>query len=110
VYVYPRFRVAIPAVSATCTATVPGKPTGVTHVTSVLETTFTLVARFPPKVTVAGDVRLVPVIVTNCPPLEGPLFGDTLVIVGVGEGELNAAAIAAQTPGVSTAVYAGVYV
>jgi len=86
VYVYPFVRVAVPAASVTTTLTVPGKPTGVTHVISVGETTTMLVARFPPKDTVASELKFVPVIVQICPPPDGPLVGDTLVIVGFGGG------------------------
>jgi hypothetical protein len=42
-----------------------------------------LVAAALPNVTVAPVAKFVPVIVTDVPPAGGPLFGDTLVTVGV---------------------------
>jgi hypothetical protein len=81
VYVYPLCRVAIPAISVTCTSTVPGKPTGVTHVICVGDTTFTLVAGFPPKITAVVPEKFVPINVTEVPPAEGPLVGEIPVIV-----------------------------
>jgi hypothetical protein len=49
----------------------------------VLFTTATLVAAVPPKVTVAPAAKFVPVIVTAVPPAVDPLFGDTLLTVGI---------------------------
>ena len=46
--------------------------------------TVTPVAWVPPKVTVAPDTKLAPVMVTLVPPAAVPLFGDTLVTVGAG--------------------------
>jgi hypothetical protein len=85
-YVYPFVRVAVPADSCTITFTVSGKCTGVTHVISVRETTTTSVAATPPKDTITPDVKFVPVIVTEAPPEDGPLFDTMLVIVGTGFG------------------------
>ena len=48
----------------------------------VLFTTVTLVAAVPPKVTVAPEAKLVPVMVTAVPPAAGPLLGLTLVTAG----------------------------
>jgi hypothetical protein len=45
-------------------------------------TTVTLVAAAPPNVTVAPEVKLVPVMVTEAPPAVVPLFGLTLVTDG----------------------------
>jgi hypothetical protein len=45
-------------------------------------TTTTLVPAVPPKLTVAGETKLVPVSVTAVPPPVGPLLGLTLVTVG----------------------------
>ena len=45
-------------------------------------TTTTAVAAAPPKVTLLAPVKLVPVIVTACPPAVEPLFGATLATVG----------------------------
>jgi hypothetical protein len=52
-------------------------------VIEVLLTTTTLVAAVPPNVTVAPVAKFVPVIVTPVPPAVGPLFGDTLLTVGI---------------------------
>ena len=41
-----------------------------------------MVAAFPPKVTALALVRLVPVRVTVVPPVSGPVFGETPLIVG----------------------------
>jgi hypothetical protein len=48
--------------------------------------TFTFVAAAPPKVTVAPDTKLVPVMVTDMPPPVVPEFGETPVTVGEGAG------------------------
>jgi hypothetical protein len=58
-------------------------PAGVVAVICVALTTTTFVAAALPNVTVAPDAKFVPVIVTAVPPAGGPLFGDTLVTVGV---------------------------
>ena len=42
-----------------------------------------LVAVVPPKVTALVPVRLVPVMVTDVPPLPGPVLGVTVATVGV---------------------------
>ena len=39
-------------------------------------TIVTAVAATPPKVTLVAPVKSVPVIVTNCPPVLGPLLGE----------------------------------
>ena len=44
----------------------------------VAETTVTLVAATPPKLTPVAPVKFVPVIVTDVPPTSGPAFGVTL--------------------------------
>jgi hypothetical protein len=49
----------------------------------VLLTTATLVAAVLPNVTVAPEAKFVPVIVTAVPPEVEPLFGLTLLTVGV---------------------------
>ena len=49
----------------------------------VLFTTTTLVAEADPKVTVAPEAKFVPVIVTEVPPATTPLFGLTLLTVGL---------------------------
>ena len=45
--------------------------------------TTTLLAGAPPKVTVAPDWKLLPEMVTGVPPEVGPLFGVTLVTMGL---------------------------
>ena len=49
----------------------------------MLFTTTTLVAAAPPNVTVAPAAKFVPAIVTAVPPAVGPLFGATLLTVGI---------------------------
>jgi hypothetical protein len=49
----------------------------------VLLTITTLVAAVLPKVTAAPVAKFVPVIVTAVPPATGPLFGLTLLTVGL---------------------------
>ena len=66
----------------TVTVTAPALPAGVVAVIDVLFTTTTLVADALPNFTVAPLAKFVPVIVTAVPPATGPLFGDTLLIVG----------------------------
>jgi hypothetical protein len=68
----------------TVTVTAPALPAGVVAVIVVLLTTTTFVAAVPPNVTVAPAAKFVPVIVTAVPPAVDPLFGETLVTVGVG--------------------------
>ena len=48
----------------------------------LLLTTVTFVAAAPPKLTVAPATKLVPVMVTELPPVVGPLLGLTPVTVG----------------------------
>jgi hypothetical protein len=52
-------------------------------VIDVLLTTTTFVAAVLPNVTVAPETKFVPVIVTAVPPPVDPLFGLTLLTVGV---------------------------
>jgi len=77
----------------TVTVTGPALPAGVVAVIVVLFTTVTLVAAALPKVTVAPETKLVPVIVTEVPPLVDPVFGLTLVTVGAGKGAAEKVAI-----------------
>jgi hypothetical protein len=67
----------------TVTVTAPTACAGVVAVRVVLLLTTTLVAAVPPNVTVAPVAKFVPVIVTAVPPAAAPLFGETLVTVGV---------------------------
>jgi hypothetical protein len=57
---------------------------GVTAVIVVPFTTFTLVAAMESKLTVAPDMKLVPLILTDVPPAVPPLCGVTEVTVGAG--------------------------
>ena len=57
-------------------------PAGLIAVSWVGDSTCTPVAATPPKVTVAGLAKLVPVMVTVVPPAAGPDDGDTFVTVG----------------------------
>jgi hypothetical protein len=52
------------------------------HVIEVDETTTTDVHELPPMVTVAPDMKFVPVIVTDVPPAVVPEVGKILVTVG----------------------------
>jgi hypothetical protein len=65
------------------TVTAPALPAGVVAVIVVLFTTVTLVAAAAPNVTVAPAAKFVPVIVTAVPPAVEPMFGLTLVTVGL---------------------------
>jgi hypothetical protein len=67
----------------TVTVTAPALPAGVVAVICVPLTTTTFVDAAPPNVTVAPAAKLVPVIVTAVPPVVDPLFGDTLLTVGI---------------------------
>jgi len=69
----------------TVTFTDPADPGGVVAVIEVVLTTVTLVAAAEPNVTVAGETKFVPVIVTAVPPASGPTPGDTLLTVGEAE-------------------------
>jgi len=66
------------------TVTAPEACAGVTAVIEVPLVTFTLDAAAPPKLTVAPETKLVPLIVTELPPAAGPVFGETPVTVGAG--------------------------
>jgi hypothetical protein len=67
----------------TVTVTAPALPAGVVAVICVPLTTTTLVAEAAPNVTVAPAAKFVPAIVTAVPPAVDPLFGLTLLTVGV---------------------------
>jgi hypothetical protein len=82
-YVNPLLRVPFSPLTVTVTATGPALPAGVVAVMLVLLTTAMLVATVDPNFTVAPAAKLVPAIATAVPPAVVPLFGDTLVTVGV---------------------------
>lgn len=67
---------------ATTTSRGPAVPDGVVQVIEVDETTTTDVHDLPPMVTVAPDMKFVPVIVTDVPPAVVPEVGEMLVTVG----------------------------
>jgi len=66
----------------TDTVTEPAACGGVIAEIELADTTFTLVAETPPKVTVAPLAKLLPVIVTAVPPETEPEFGKTLLTTG----------------------------
>ena len=81
---YPLARLPLcPLGLVTVTPTAPAPPAGVVAVIDVLLTTTTFVAAVTPNVTVAPAEKFVPLIVTAVPPSIDPLFGDTLLTVGV---------------------------
>ena len=67
---------------ATTTSRGPAVPDGVVQVIEVDETTTTDVHELPPMVTVAPEMKFVPVIVTDVPPAVVPEVGEMLVTVG----------------------------
>ena len=79
-------RLPLPAGPVTVTVTAPAGPPGVTAVIWVALLTVKLVAAVPPKVTAVAPVKPEPVIVTDVPPVAGPLAGETESIVGGGTG------------------------
>ena len=82
----------------------PAVPAGATAVIVVALTTATLVAATPPIVTLAGDVKFVPVIVIGVPPASGPAFGETPVTDGVAR-YVNAFAAVAVPPAVVSVTF-----
>src|SRR5579863_756567 len=72
----------VPPAVVTVTSTVPADSAGEVAVIVVPLTTETPVAAVPPKETVAGEAKLVPVMVTDVPPEVGPWFGLTALTVG----------------------------
>jgi len=73
---------AVPPGVVTVMACAPAVPAGVTAVTEVVPTTFTLVAATPPTVTLVVPVKLVPVMVMVVPPRVEPDVGLTVLMVG----------------------------
>jgi hypothetical protein len=76
-------RLPLCALTVAVTVTAPAVPAGVVAVIWVALTTTTPVAAAAPNVTVAPVAKLVPVMVTAVPPAVDPVFGDTLVTVGI---------------------------
>src|SRR5262250_492612 len=74
----------MPSGVITCTSTVPTAPLGVTMLSEVEEFSVKA-AGAPPTSTTSVPARFVPVIVTEVPPVLGPLLALRLVMVGVVE-------------------------
>ena len=77
----------VPDDVVTVTCTVPADSAGDTAVKEVADVCVTLVAAIDPNLTVAEEVKFVPVIVTEVPPAAGPEVGLIEVIVGAEEVE-----------------------
>jgi hypothetical protein len=72
----------------TVTLIVPTEPAGEVAVIDVADTTAIPIAAVPPKLTAAPVVvKFVPLIVTDVPPVLGPVFGLTPVTVGLADAE-----------------------
>jgi len=71
----------VPPALLTVTSTVPPASAGATAVIEVAELTVRLEAAVDPNLTVSPAANPVPVMVTDVPPAEGPLFGLTAVTV-----------------------------
>lgn len=80
--VNPFVLVAWPPIVVSTTFTAPAEWAGVTTVTELALTFVSDVPAVPPNVTAVVFAKLVPVIVTVVLPVDGPLTGDTVVIVG----------------------------
>ena len=72
----------VPLGVVTSTLAAPAVPAGVVAVMLVAFTTVTAVAAVPPIVTAVAPVKLVPVMVNDCPPASGPDEGVMAVTVG----------------------------
>ncbi len=72
----------MPPAVVTVTSTVPAPP-GETAVIDVAELTVKLVALVAPNFTAVAPDSDVPVMVTDVPPVAGPVFGATDVTAGV---------------------------
>ena len=72
---------AEPPAVVTTTSRAPDVPVGVV-ITIEVEVLAPSVAAAPPTVTLVTPVRLVPVMVTEVPPVAGPEFGEIVPIVG----------------------------
>ena len=94
--------VAIPAGVVTTTDLAPEVRAGVIAVMEVSETTTTLVAATPPKVTLVAPVKCAPEIVTVVPPRVVPDVGLNDAIVGAGISYVNALTAVALPNGVVT--------
>jgi hypothetical protein len=72
----------VPPVVVTVTLTVPADSAGEVATIDVDELTVTAVAVTVPNITVAPEAKLVPVMVTEVPPVVGPEVGLMPVTVG----------------------------
>ena len=72
----------MPPAVVTVTLTVPADSAGDVAVMEVVEPTVTAVAVTVPNITVAPEAKLVPVMVTEVPPVVGPEVGLMPVTVG----------------------------
>ena len=73
--------VLVPPAVVTETFTAPALPTGVVAVMEVSDTTVNGAAAAP-KLTLVAAVNPLPLIVTDCPPVDGPDGGETAVTSG----------------------------
>ena len=71
----------VPPGPLTVTSTVP-LPAGEVAISSLSSTTTKLGEALEPKSTLVAPVKLVPIMVTDVPPVVGPLVGETAVTVG----------------------------
>lgn len=72
----------MPPAVTTVISTIPALPAGEVAVIDVALLTVKLVALLAPNFTAVAPVKLVPVIVTDVPPVVGPAGGLTPVTVG----------------------------
>jgi len=72
----------VPPAVTTVISTIPALPAGEVAVIDVALLTVKLVALLAPNFTAVAPVKLVPVIVTDVPPVVGPAGGLTPVTVG----------------------------
>ena len=88
----------VPLAVVTSTSTTPA-PAGLVAVQVVVELQFTPVSATPPKLTVVPPMmKLLPVIVTTVPPLEGPLVGVIDVTAGAPMKVKSSTAVFALVP------------
>jgi hypothetical protein len=78
--------VAVPPGAVTATSAAPAVRAGVVAVMDVALFTVNALAAVPPNDTAVAPVKLVPVRVTEVPPVVGPVAGETAVIVGAVSG------------------------
>ena len=87
-----------PSGVVTTTSAGPAASAGVVQVIAVVVGVPVIVQGFPSKVTVAPEVKLVPVIVTDVPPVPLPVVGETEEIVGDGVGVFTVPATVVAGP------------